>query len=122
MALGIEQGSLYDVAIVGAGPAGSSMAAVLAQRGWHVLLVERDTFPRHKVCGEFISPEAQDTLHRLELYEEIATRKPLPLNGVKISSCHGRTLQRGLPGEAWGLSRYEFDAGLAKAAVALGVE
>ena len=122
MALGIEQGSLYDVAIVGAGPAGSSMAAVLAQRGWHVLLVERDTFPRHKVCGEFISPEAQDTLHRLGLYEEIATRKPLPLNGVKISSCHGRTLQRGLPGEAWGLSRYEFDAGLVKAAVARGVE
>jgi flavin-dependent dehydrogenase len=122
MALGIEQGSLYDVAVVGAGPAGSSMAAALAERGWHVLLVERDEFPRHKVCGEFISPEAQGTLHRLGLYEEIAARKPIPLNAVKISSCRSRTLQRDLPGEAWGLSRYEFDAELAKAAVARGVE
>ena len=43
--------------IVGAGPAGSSLAIRLALRGSKVTLIERDRFPREKLCGEFISPE-----------------------------------------------------------------
>lgn len=45
------------IAIVGAGPAGSSLAIRLAGDGFPVTLVEREKFPRHKLCGEFISPE-----------------------------------------------------------------
>lgn len=45
----------YDALIVGAGPAGSTAARVLAQAGWSVALVEKSVFPRRKVCGEFIS-------------------------------------------------------------------
>lgn len=47
----------FDVAIVGAGPAGSSLAIRLAVAGFSVLLVEQKKFPREKLCGEFISPE-----------------------------------------------------------------
>jgi flavin-dependent dehydrogenase len=45
------------IVIVGAGPAGSSLAIRLAQKGCHVTLIEKDRFPREKLCGEFISPE-----------------------------------------------------------------
>jgi menaquinone-9 beta-reductase len=45
------------IAIVGAGPAGSTLAIRLAQRGFETVLIEREKFPRHKLCGEFISPE-----------------------------------------------------------------
>ena len=45
----------HDALIVGAGPAGSAAARLLAQAGWSVALVEKAEFPRRKVCGEFIS-------------------------------------------------------------------
>jgi menaquinone-9 beta-reductase len=49
--------SAIRVAIVGAGPAGSTLAIRLAMRGFETVLIEREKFPRHKLCGEFISPE-----------------------------------------------------------------
>lgn len=119
---GAERSTSYDVAVVGAGPAGSTMAAALADLGWKVLLLERDEFPRHKVCGEFISPESQLVLHQLGLHDEIAALQPAPLQATRIVSRFARELQRPLPGEAWGLSRYALDAGLAAAAVGRGVE
>jgi flavin-dependent dehydrogenase len=115
-------GDLYDVAIVGAGPAGSAIAATLAERGWHVLLVERDHFPRHKVCGEFISPDAQITLRQLGLYETIAATNPVSLTAAEVISHRATKLHRPLSGVAWGLSRYTLDASLAAAAVARGAE
>jgi flavin-dependent dehydrogenase len=114
--------STYDLVIVGAGPAGSAIAVALAGYGWHVLLVEREEFPRHKVCGEFISPEAQSALRNLGLHQEIAALNPVPLYATQVVSRFAHKLQRPLPGEAWGLSRYRFDAGLAAAAAARGVE
>ena len=48
---------ISKIAIVGAGPAGSTLAIRLAQNGFETVLIERERFPRHKLCGEFISPE-----------------------------------------------------------------
>ncbi len=54
----------FDVAIVGAGPAGSTLAALLARRGAAVALIDRDEFPRDKLCGEFLSYDALPILQR----------------------------------------------------------
>lgn len=51
-------GAEYDLIVVGAGPAGSACAITAARHGAKVLLLEKDTFPRHKVCGEFVSGES----------------------------------------------------------------
>ena len=48
-----------DVIVVGAGPAGSSAAADLARRGHRVLLLERASFPRDKICGDVLLPSLQ---------------------------------------------------------------
>ncbi len=64
----------YDAIIVGAGPGGSSTACALAARGFHVLLVDRETFPRDKTCGDGIAPRAVHALYRLDLREELEGR------------------------------------------------
>src|SRR5947209_15023084 len=56
--------SSFDVAIVGAGPAGSTLGTLLARRGASVVLIDRDRFPRDKLCGEFLSSDALPILQR----------------------------------------------------------
>ncbi len=107
---------MYDVLIIGAGLAGSSLAATLASRGWDVLLVERDHFPRHKVCGEFLSPEVQRSLQALGLYADVAALTPAPVQQARLVTQTGRAVGLPLPGCAWGLSRYALDSALARAA------
>lgn len=113
---------LRDVVIVGAGPAGSAAAAALAQSGWDVLLLERDQLPRHKVCGEFLSPEAQGTLRLLNLHAAVAAAAPVPLTHATVTTQRGVKLQMPLPAPAWGISRFAMDAALASAAQSHGVE
>lgn len=55
----------FDVIIIGGGPAGSAAAVLLAKAGWSVAIVEQSSFPRRKVCGEFISASSQPLLHEL---------------------------------------------------------
>ena len=57
------EAALYDLIIVGAGPAGSACAITAVRAGATVLLLEKDRFPRQKVCGEFVSPESLGLLH-----------------------------------------------------------
>lgn len=110
----------HDLLIIGAGLAGSAMATVLAGGGWDVLLVERDGFPRHKVCGEFISPEAQTTLATLGLKQVVAALQPVPIQRALLVTERGLSLPISLPGTAWGMSRYALDAVLATAAQQCG--
>src|SRR6202030_3769376 len=55
----------YDLIIIGGGPAGTSAAISAAREGASVLLLERGRFPRHKVCGEFVSAESLSLLKTL---------------------------------------------------------
>ncbi|MGZ8710980.1 MAG: NAD(P)/FAD-dependent oxidoreductase, partial [Thermoanaerobaculia bacterium] len=60
-----------EVAIIGAGPAGSTLAALLAERGVQVTLFDKDTFPRDKLCGEFLSYDALPILEPLGVVDAI---------------------------------------------------
>src|SRR5262245_25098823 len=59
----------YDVIIIGAGPAGSTVSTLLAREGLRALLLEKSRFPREKVCGEFITPECLNVFDRLGVSE-----------------------------------------------------
>ncbi len=107
-----QAGSMRDVVIVGAGLAGSGLATVLSNLGWDVLLVERRQLPQHKVCGEFLSPESQASLHALGMYNSVAELAPSRMDQAVLVSRLGRSVQVALPGDAWGVSRFTLDAAL----------
>ncbi len=64
----------HDALIIGGGPAGATVALMLARAGWSVAVVEQKTFPRRKVCGEFISATNQPLLRELGVFEAFRNR------------------------------------------------
>jgi len=91
----------YDAIIVGAGPAGSSLAARLAKNGFQVLLADRSAFPRDKACGEYTSPETEKVLARLGLFEAVlrAGARRLPAMRVISPSGHSFSMEYAAPGD-----------------------
>jgi len=81
----------FDVVIVGAGPAGSSSAIRLANPGRKVLLIDKSVFPRHKLCGEFVSPECLDNLDELGVLREIKNAGPATIRTTVFYSRSGRS-------------------------------
>lgn len=111
-----------DATIVGAGPAGSTLAILLAQRGFHVTLLEKAVFPREKICGEFIHPEAVPHFEQVGL-GPFLEREGMPISHLQLSSLQGRVVQIPLPGRAgYGISRRLLDAMLWKQAQSSGVD
>jgi menaquinone-9 beta-reductase len=94
----------FDVCIVGAGPAGCAAAVTATRNGRRVLLVDKDTFPRHKVCGEFVSFESVSLLTDL-LGQRIAG---VPLASVRLFR-NRHVQQAALPATALSVSRFELD-------------
>jgi menaquinone-9 beta-reductase len=109
-----------DLIVIGAGLAGSCLAAAVARYGWNVVLLERGRGARHKVCGEFLSPEAQASLQALGLHATVAALAPAEITAARIISRRGLRLGLSLPGVAWGVSRFALDAALARAAAEAG--
>lgn len=83
--------------VVGAGPAGSATATLLAERGWSVLLLDKAAFPRPKVCGEYISPEGARVLDRLGVLKDIDAAGAQPLSGMRIVAPDGTVLEGSYP-------------------------
>jgi flavin-dependent dehydrogenase len=109
-----NSGDTYDVAIAGAGPAGTSAAIHLATQGARVLLVEQKRFPRAKLCGEFISPECLPHFERLRVADQMISAGAAMLTQTVFYSRKGRSVN--IPSEwfganerALGLSRAEMD-------------
>jgi flavin-dependent dehydrogenase len=117
----------FDVAIAGAGPAGTSAAIQLTMNGARVLLIEEKKFPRAKLCGEFISPECLTHFKRLGVMEQMSAAGGVLLSETVFYSPRGHSLA--VPSEwfksgtnALGLSRREMDHQLLERAKSIGVE
>ncbi|HQZ95175.1 MAG TPA: NAD(P)/FAD-dependent oxidoreductase [Pyrinomonadaceae bacterium] len=119
---------IYDAAIVGAGPAGSSLAIRLAMAGMSVLLVEQKRFPREKLCGEFISPECLIHFAELGVMPDIAAAGGSDLAETLFFARNGKGVSvksewfGSTDSMALGLSRAEMDERLIEHARASGVE
>jgi 2-polyprenyl-6-methoxyphenol hydroxylase-like FAD-dependent oxidoreductase len=116
----------YDAAIIGAGPAGSAAAILLARAGWRVALVEKERFPRRKVCGECIAASNLPLLEALGLGPAVAGAAGPELRTVLLlhgAACASASLPPGTDERfAWGraLGREMLDGLLLEAAQRAG--
>ena len=111
----------YDLIVVGGGPAGTAAAITAAHEGWSVLLLERDRFPRHKVCGEFVSAESLELLSWLlgDAKRNLLERS-LPIAETRLLA-DDRVLRIPVRPAAASISRHDLDLALWQAAVDAGV-
>src|SRR6202041_592681 len=107
-----------DVLVLGGGVAGCAASIALAGKGRSVTLIEREPTPRHKVCGEFLSGEALDDLHALDI--DVASLGAVPIDYVRLAAA-GRAAEAPLPFPAASLTRKTLDTALIAAAIAAGV-
>ena len=115
---------LYDVLVVGGGPAGAAAAAVCARAGLRTAVVERALFPRDKVCGDCLNPACWPVLARLGVADAVRALPHAPLRAVEFVGLRGRTIRLGLPDdparEEIAVKRRDLDALLLGHAAALG--
>lgn len=116
--------TVYDVAIVGAGPSGSACAYWLAQAGWSVCLIEKKHFPREKTCGDGLTPRSVYQLQEMGLEETVAA------HGHKFQGLRGFGFGASLemkwpehpvfPDYGYTITRFNLDGLVAEAAERLG--
>jgi flavin-dependent dehydrogenase len=113
---------MFDVLVVGAGPAGSIAAIVLARAGVRVCLIDRASFPRPKLCGDTLNPGALAVLRRLGL-QHAAEGDVQALDGMRVTG-EGVSIAARYPGALRGVAivRERLDAALVAAAAGAGVE
>jgi menaquinone-9 beta-reductase len=113
-----------DVLVVGGGPAGTASAIFFRQAGHSVELVDEAQFPRDKVCGEGVSPEAWRLLEKMGAGDAVRALAPHPLRGMQLIAPDGTSFhgwyERGRP-PGFAARRALFDAALLEAARRAGV-
>jgi flavin-dependent dehydrogenase len=110
---------MSEAIVVGGGPAGSAFAIALARQGRPVIVLEKTTDAHHKVCGEFLSAEAQVLLARLGLDVWQLGARPAGWLGLEFG---GRNERLKLPFRGAGLSRFLLDQALLDAAAGAGAQ
>src|SRR6266576_5902097 len=80
---------LFDVAIVGAGPVGSTCAAFCAAAGLRTVVLDREKFPREKVCGDCLNPSCWPLMRRLGLAERVRQLPHALLDAVEFIAIGG---------------------------------
>lgn len=107
--------------IIGGGPAGAAAALAVARAGGRPLIYEKSSLPRHKLCGEFFSPETLAALDRIGAAEGFLRLRPARVSHAELHFAKHRR-RFALPEPGYGLSRYAFDDFLLRAAVGHGAE
>jgi len=108
-----------EILIVGGGLAGLTAAIHLKQSGLNVTLIEKQSYPHHKVCGEYISNEVLPYLNWLNL--NLKDLSPTSITNLQFTSRSNRSITAKLPLGGWGVSRYVLDNFLYQAALNRGV-
>jgi|GEM_PF-51935 len=111
---------MVDAVVAGGGPAGSACALLLARAGLAVTLVERATFPRRKVCGEYLNSGAVAALDRLGVLGEVRAQA-FALRGVRLVPPRAPSVELPFSHGALACERETLDAILLRAAVYAGV-
>jgi menaquinone-9 beta-reductase len=112
----------FDAAIIGAGPAGAAAAIFLAGKGYRVALIDKEKFPRDKLCGDFINPVNWPILRELGVENDILSSEHDKVTAFRITACSGEHAQARLPAQncgpqfGLGLSRATFDLALMRKA------
>jgi len=115
-----------EAIVVGGGPAGSAMAAALAEAGHRVLLLDKAGFPRHKACSEYINPAGAELLGEMGMLDEVIAAGAHRMEAMLVHAPDGGQFKANFakaePGRAaLGLSRYRLDHLLLERAKAAGV-
>ncbi len=111
---------VYDVAIIGGGLAGLALSIQCAKAGYKTILFEKERYPFHKVCGEYISLESWNFLEDLGVP---LSQMNLPvIRRLLVTAPNGKELEQDLPLGGFGISRYKLDTMLAEIAKTNGVE
>jgi geranylgeranyl reductase family protein len=115
----------HDVIVVGAGPAGSAVATLLATSGHDVVLLDRAQFPRDKACAEYCSPGVEDVLRRLGAWDAVTQLGPQWIDGMRVYGPHGACLsvsysERGVARQSFALPRLQLDHALLRHALICG--
>ena len=111
---------IYDLAVTGGGLAGLAVSILSARKGHSVILFEKEKYPFHRVCGEYISRESWDFLQGLGL--DLPSMNVSAIDKLQVSSINGKLLQQRLPLGGFGISRYKLDHVLARIAEKEGVQ
>ncbi len=104
------------IVIAGGGLSGLTAAIHLSKLGYSVIIIEKNSYPKHKVCGEYISNEVLPYLDWLEINPNVL--KPAQINTVLFSTANGKTIESQLPLGGFGVSRYALDYYLYQKAIA----
>lgn len=110
----------YDIAIIGGGLAGLTLSIQCVKAGYKVVMFEREKYPFHKVCGEYISHESWNFLQ--ELGVPLSDMQLPQISRVLISAPNGKFMEHRLPLGGFGISRYTLDYTLAGIARKEGVD
>ncbi|HEX3106136.1 MAG TPA: FAD-dependent oxidoreductase [Terriglobales bacterium] len=113
---------IFDLAIIGGGPAGCAAAIVAARKGARVLLLECARFPRHKVCGEFVSAESLEFLRNLLANDPHHLLACAPRISSSRIFLDGSMLEARIDPPAASIPRFNLDAALWETCCLEGVE
>jgi menaquinone-9 beta-reductase len=114
-----KEGKIYDAAIIGGGLAGLALAIQLAKEDFTVIVIEKETYPFHRVCGEYISFECWNFLEGIG-YPLSDMDLPV-IKTLQVSAPNGKMVTHALTLGGFGISRYKIDAELAEIAKSNGV-